>query len=290
MQYRGSTQQPSIGDLQPVADNTNPLNVKIGNPDLGLALNHNVDMWLNRYDMLKEAGFFLNYSFSLTQNAFSQRSFTDSIGRTVTQTVNVNGNFNQRFYFNYNFKPKKLKNFDFSLGPNANHAQYVNFVNGLENKTKSGSLGFEFRVNYRLEKKLDLSISANPSYNFSESSIRTDIPTNYWLQSYGFNYTFYLGKKWELGGEVTANLRQKTEAFPTNNNAVLWNSWLDRKLGKNDPFKIRLYAFDILDQNIGFRRTITSNFINERTFNTFNRYLMLSFIWNFSKNGKPMNF
>jgi hypothetical protein len=264
--------------------------VKIGNPDLGLAVNHELNLWLNKYDMLSESGFFLNYSANLTQNAFSQRSFTDSIGRTVTQAVNVNGNFNNQLYLNYNLKPKNLKNIDLSLGPNANYAQYVNFVNGLENKTRSGSLGFEFRVNYRLEKKMDLSISTNPSYNFSQTSIRTDIPTNYWLQSYGFNYAFYLTKKWEVGGEVTANLRQKTAAFPTNNNAVLWNSWLDRKLGKNDPFKIRIYAFDILNQNIGFRRTITSNFINERTYNTFNRYLMLSFIWNFSKNGKPMDF
>ena len=290
MQYRGSTQQPSINDLQPVADNTNPLNVKIGNPDLGLALNHYVDMWLNRYDMLNESGFFLNYSFGLTQNAFSQRSFTDSIGRTVTQTVNVNGVFNNRFYFNYNWKPKKLKNTQLSFGPEVNFSQYVNFVNGQENKTLSGAAAFELSINYSLEKKINFGLRANPSYNFSQSSIRTDIPTNYWLQSYSFNYTFFLGKKWELGGEVTANLRQKTAAFPTNNNAVLWNSWLDRKLGKNDPFKIRLYAFDILDQNIGFRRTITSNFINERTFNTFNRYLMLSVIWNFSKNGKPMDF
>lgn len=290
MRYSGRTDQPSISDLQPVADNSNPFNVKIGNPDLGLAVNHELNLWLNKYDMLSESGFFLNYSANLTQNAFSQRSFTDSIGRTVTQAVNVNGNFNNQLYLNYNLKPKNLKNIDLSLGPNANYAQYVNFVNGLENKTRSGSLGFEFRVNYRLEKKMDLSISTNPSYNFSQTSIRTDIPTNYWLQSYGFNYAFYLTKKWEVGGEVTANLRQKTAAFPTNNNAVLWNSWLDRKLGKNDPFKIRIYAFDILNQNIGFRRTITSNFINERTYNTFNRYLMLSFIWNFSKNGKPMDF
>jgi hypothetical protein len=108
------------------------------------------------------------------------------------------------------------------------------------------------------------------------------------LQNYNFSYNFHLGKKWDLGGEVNANFRQQTEAFNTNTNAILWNSWLDRKFTKNNNLKLRLYAFDILDQNIGFQRTINSNYINERTFNTFNRYLMLSVIWNFSKNGKPM--
>ena len=84
--------------------------------------------------------------------------------------------------------------------------------------------------------------------------------------------------------------RQKTSAFPEDNNAILWNMWLDRKFAKNDAFKLRVYAFDILDQNIGFRRTINTNLVSERTFNTFNRYLMFSVIWNFSKNGKPMSF
>ena len=108
------------------------------------------------------------------------------------------------------------------------------------------------------------------------------------MQNYDFNYGLFLGKKWELNGELSANLRQKTEAFPDNNNVLLWNMWLDRKVGKKDAFKLRLYAFDILNKNLGFERMINSNLINERTYNTYNRYLMLSVIWNFSKNGKPM--
>lgn len=286
--YRGATQQPTINMLQPVVDNSDPLNVSIGNPELDLAVNHNLYLWLNRYDMLNETGFFMNYSFSLTQNAFSSRTFTDSIGRRVYQTVNVNGVFNNRLYFDYNFKLKKPKNVQLSMGPEINFGRNVNIVNNQENKILNGSAGINFRISHSKEKVYELSISANPSYNFSNSSINTSINTNYWLQNYNFSYTFHLGKKWDLGGEVNANFRQQTEAFNTNTNAILWNSWLDRKFTKNNNLKLRLYAFDILDQNIGFQRTINSNYINERTFNTFNRYLMLSVIWNFSKNGKPM--
>ena len=63
-----------------------------------------------------------------------------------------------------------------------------------------------------------------------------------------------------------------------------------KKLFKNDQAVIRLYAFDILNQNIGFRRNINTNYISEKTYNTFNRYLMVSVIWNISKNGKPQTF
>lgn len=288
VRYSGRTEQPTINMLQPVADNIDPFNVYIGNPDLNLAVNHDLNIWLNKYDMLSESGYFLNYSFTLNQNAFSTRNFTDSIGRRVYQTVNVDGVFNNRLYFNINKKLKK-PNVNVSFGPEINFGQYVNYVNGKLNKTRSGSGGFDVRVGYSKEKKYSFNFAINPIYNFSQSSI-SDIKTNYWVQNYTLNYGFFFLKKWELNAEMTANIRQKTEVFTSNNSAVLWNMWLDRKFGKNDAVKLRLYAFDILNENIGFRRTINSNFINEKTYNTFNRYLMLSFIWNFSKNSKPMGF
>ena len=283
MYYNGRTQAPSINQLQPVADNTDPFNVYTGNPNLDLALNHNLGIWLNKYDMLTESGFFANASLDLTQNAFSERNFVDTLGRRIFQTINVDGNYNARAYFYYN---KKLKSgLAIGGGPTVGYGQYVNFVNTERNATRNGNLGFELKFDYTKEKKYTFSFNLNPAYNFSRTSIRNDIETNYWTQNYTLNLTVMFGKKWEYTNDINANLRQKTPVFTTNNNAVLWNMWLDRKMGKKDEVKLRLYAFDILNQNIGFRRNIQSNLISEKTYNTFNRYLMLSFIWNFSKNG-----
>lgn len=286
MYYNGRTQQPSINQLQPVANNTDPFNVYIGNPNLNLALNHELGIWLNKYDMLSESGFFMNISVDFAQNAFSERNFIDTLGRRIYQTVNVNGNYNTRMYFNYN---KKLKSgLTIGGGPSVNYGQYVNYVNTERNTTRNANLGAELDFDYTKEKKYSLSFNINPQYNLSKSSI-SSIKTNYWLQNYTVNLVVFFGKKWELTNDINASLRQKTPVFTSNNNAVLWNVWLDRKFGKKDAVKLRLYAFDILDQNIGFRRNISSNLISEKTYNTFNRYLMLSFIWNFSKNGSPSN-
>jgi hypothetical protein len=286
MYYNGRTQQPSINQLQPVANNTDPFNVYIGNPNLNLALNHELGIWLNKYDMLSESGFFMNISVDFAQNAFSERNFIDTLGRRIYQTVNVNGNYNTRMYFNYN---KKLKSgLTIGGGPSVNYGQYVNYVNTERNTTRNANLGAELDFDYTKEKKYSLSFNINPQYNLSKSSI-SSIKTNYWLQNYTLNLVVFFGKKWELTNDINASLRQKTPVFTSNNNAVLWNVWLDRKFGKKDAVKLRLYAFDILDQNIGFRRNISSNLISEKTYNTFNRYLMLSFIWNFSKNGSPSN-
>ncbi len=284
MYYNGRTQQPTINQLQPVANNTDPFNVYIGNPDLNLALNHDLGIWLNKYDMLSQSGFFMNVSANFAQNAFSERNFIDTLGRRIYQTINVNGNYNTRMYFNYN---KKLKSgLTIGGGPSVNYGQYVNYVNTERNTTRNANFGAELKFDYTKEKKYSLSFNINPQYNRSKSSI-SSIKTNYWLQNYTLNLVAFFGKKWELTNDINATLRQKTPVFTSNNSAVLWNVWLDRKFGKKDAVKLRLYAFDILDQNIGFRRNISSNLISEKTYNTFNRYVMLSFIWNFSKNGSP---
>jgi len=287
--YSGSTRQPTVNMLQPVADNTDPLNVAIGNPDLSLALIHDFDAWLSKYDMLSESGYLMNVNFSASQNAFSQRTFTDSLGRRVSQTVNVDGVFSGRVFMNFNKKLKKTR-IDLGITPEFAFMQNVNIVNGEENRTRNGNISLGLTARYNKEKKYNLSLTYTPNYHFSSTSIRSDIQTNYWLQSVSLGYGWSFAKKWEISGDLSGNFRQQTEAFPRDNNATLWNMWLDRKLGKNDGAKLRLYAFDILNQNIGFQRTISSNFINERTYNTFNRYLMISFIWNFSRNGKPMGF
>jgi hypothetical protein len=91
--------------------------------------------------------------------------------------------------------------------------------------------------------------------------------------------------KIEFHTDCTFSLRQKTDGFDDNNNFIRWNARLDKKFLKKDAGIIRFSAFDILDQNIGLQRNINSNFVSQRTYDTFRRYFLLSVIYNFNKNG-----
>jgi hypothetical protein len=97
----------------------------------------------------------------------------------------------------------------------------------------------------------------------------------------------FLPWKFELNTDANFNLRQKTDVFDQNTNSILWNARIERKFMKNDQCRIGFQANDLLNQNIGFQRQISSNFISERTYNSIKRYFLLTFAWNFSKNGKP---
>ena len=287
--YSGNTQQPTIEQLQPIVDNNDPLNISVGNPDLQVAVNHRLGINMGAYDFLSESGYWASINGTVTQHGFSSRDFIDSLGRRIFQTVNVNGMYNVSGYFDYNFKIKKT-GFNGGAGLNLTYGQNVNFVNGEENKVTNGNLGVRARMGYYKDKKFNAGFSSSITQNISNSSIRTDITTNFWIQEHEFDFGIFLPWKMETGGDVSFNLRQKTSVFDNNNNAVLVSLWVEKKILKNDAAKFRLYAFDILNQNIGFRRNISTNYISERTYNTFNQYFMLSFIWNFNKNGKPMEF
>lgn len=92
--YNGRSQQPSITEIQPVADNSNPLVITIGNPYLNQEFSHNINFNLNTYKVFSQTGFFVYGNFSATHNAIVTSNTTDTLGRTIYQYLNTNGNHN----------------------------------------------------------------------------------------------------------------------------------------------------------------------------------------------------
>ncbi len=87
--------------------------------------------------------------------------------------------------------------------------------------------------------------------------------------------------------EVDANFRQKTSAFDFNTNVILWNAWIGKKFFKGDALLLKVSANDLLNQNIGFNRSVNSNFISQNTYSAIQRYVLFSVVWNFNKAGTP---
>jgi hypothetical protein len=96
---------------------------------------------------------------------------------------------------------------------------------------------------------------------------------------------YNLPKKFEIGGNCTYNIRQKTSDFDRNLNTTIFNAYVIKKLFKKDALQIKFSVNDIFNQNLGFNRTANSNYINERTYTVLKRYFLVGLIWNFSKGG-----
>ncbi|HEU4472467.1 MAG TPA: TonB-dependent receptor [Flavisolibacter sp.] len=283
LNYRGTTRQPSIDQLQPIRDNTNRLNIFVGNPNLKVGFNHNINLGFNTYKTLSQKGMFLHFSYSVPVNAIAFNNFVDiSKGTRIYTPVNVNGNRNWNFWNDF-FKDDSEKGRSYHLGLNGNGGRNVNFVNGSRNITTYNTVNLNLGVSFSKDEKYSFDIRPNLGYNTSKSTFNPDFKNNFW--TYGGNVQARVQLPWkiEIATEGIIDLRQRLDAFDTNLNQVIWNADISKKVFKDKSGKIIIVANDILDQRRGFNRNINSNFISEERFSRLSRYFLLKFEWTLSK-------
>ncbi|MFT4155641.1 outer membrane beta-barrel protein [Parafilimonas sp.] len=287
LSYNGSSQQPSITQISPVADNTNPLIIRTGNPFLKQQFVHRVNLNFNNYKVLTSRSIYIYGSASVTNNAIVTNQATSKEGITTYSYVNSNGNYNTYAGGGY-YKKFSKADFGANLGFGYSASRYNNFVNGVKNKTDNYAPGLDWGFNKQKDKKFTINYRGGFNYNISTSTINESLKTKYWTQSHNLDFTVYFLKKFELNNNVDADLREKTAIFTTNNNVVVWSAYLARKLLKKDKGFLKFYVYDLLNQNKGYSRTISTNVLTERNYQTIQRYFLLSFVWNFSKTASGM--
>ncbi len=278
--YNGRTRQPSLQQIQPVLDNTNPLDIYIGNDRLVQSFTNSISINYNAYKPISGSGIWSNFSVSQTNNDFTRNDFVDTLGRRVHQTINVDGNQNLYGQFYYWFALKKLK-LNVSTNARANLSKNVNVLNNENNTNRNGSYSFgtDFSHSHK-DDKYYISIGGDWTYNSSKSSIRSDVVTQFWIHSYQLNGEIELPKKFELNASATYNIRQRTSEFDRNLNTFIINAELVKKFGEKEMFELGLSCRDILNQNIGFNRNANSNFINENVHTILRRYFMIRLTYN----------
>lgn len=285
-QYNGSTQNPSLSQIQPIIDNIDPLNLTIGNPNLRQSFVHQFNLGGSDYKILKSRSISFRINYSKTENAISNSSFVDSAGRRINQAINVDGNYNYSARVGYGFEIIPSLNINFDISPGA--SQFANRVNGVDNITKNKSLSFNIGANFWGDKWINFWIGTTASQNNSTTSIRPDISTKFWTYTGygGFEFKFKKIKTY-VNLDLDANIFQKTAVFADQRDVYLVNASIRKVVSKNDQWEIKASVNDIFNQNLGINRNASSNFITETTNQTIQRYFLFSLIWNFSKNGKP---
>ncbi|MBX9734658.1 MAG: outer membrane beta-barrel family protein [Chitinophagaceae bacterium] len=286
--YNGSTRNPTLQQIQPLIDNTDPLNITIGNPNLGQSFIHTLNFRASDYKVLKSRSISFNVNYTATDNAISNASFVDSLGRRVNQAINVQGNYNLSTTVGYGFDIIPSLNLSFDVGPRK--SRFVNRVNGRDNITDNTSLGLYVYSGFWSDKWFNYWMNFSANYNSSKTSIRPDIVTKYWTYNVYSNAQFKLKKiKTYIDVGLEANLYQKTDVFANQRDVYIINSSVRKIISKNDNWEIKASVNDLLNQNLGISRSVNSNFISETTNQTIQRYFLFSLIWNFNKNGNPTN-
>lgn len=284
--YNGSTTAPSLEQLQPTRINTDPLNVYIGNPFLKQSFRHSFDAGYNFYNVLKEKSMFTNFGFGFTDNAFVQASFVDSSGKRTYFTVNADGNYYLRFYSDYGFK---IKGFSWrnGIGPGFNLNRSVELINGVKNINLTKSYSLRLSTNTYKPDKYNVWLSTSFSLNDSKSSVNTQANAKYWSINLNGSGMKTFAKKYEIGSDISLQLREKDPRFPDANSFTTWNGYILKRFFKENQFELKLQVFDILNENRGYNRNFSSYSYTETYYETLQRFWLLTATWNISKNGKP---
>ncbi|MES2515750.1 MAG: TonB-dependent receptor [Bacteroidota bacterium] len=281
VRYTTSSQNPTISQLQPVRDNSNPNFINIGNPNLLPTFQHAVNLNFNSWKSVSGKYTWMGFNYNYTNNDIVNSTTYDSIGRTISKAVNVNGNYNMSGYIGTSmpFFSKK-----FEVGPNfwASYNENKSFINELENRTKNiqSSLQLELRLNLE---KVEAAISGYYNYNYVNSSLNSNSSKPYSTQGMSARIGIELPAKFrvESNADYTIN-SQRSSGY--NINYLVWNANLSKKFFKNENFILGLYAYDILNQNISVDRDISSNVITDIKTNIISRYFLLKATFKFNSN------
>jgi hypothetical protein len=287
--YNGQTENPKLQQIQPLINNADPLNITIGNPNLQQSFENRFSLNATDYKVLKSRYISFNANYANTISDITTSNTIDSLGRRVSQYVNVNGNYS--YGVGFFFDRELFEGLNGGVGINKNFNRYINILNGIENINDNNSSSYSISLNHYGEGALSFYWRLSANNRKTVSSIRPEIQTNYWSYESNGNLELSLKKvKTYFAVNLDATLYQKSDAFPNQRNVYIVSPSIRKVFGKSDGFECKIYAYDVLNQNAFINRNISSNFISETTNNGIRRFVLFSLIYNFSKNGKPTSF
>ncbi|HNR75367.1 MAG TPA: TonB-dependent receptor, partial [Cyclobacteriaceae bacterium] len=285
LDYETSMQEPSIQQLQPIVDNSDPLNISVGNPDLKPAYTHRINTNFTAFNPAKFVNFFAFINASYMKNAIvNSQSVNDSLVRT-TKPVNVQSAQRLSANLNAGFPIKKL-NSRFNVGPTASLSESISVLNEQENHVTNRTLGGTVRYNFTYKEYVIFDLSANLSkqltqYDFNTAdqeyfnqTYRSELNLNF-LKKYAFNTNF----EYLIYSSVTTDFRQ-TIPF--------WNMSISRFVLKNNAGEIKVGVNNLLDQSNSVTQSTGENYVQQQVMNNLGRYYMVSFTYALNKHLNPM--
>jgi hypothetical protein len=283
LDYNTYTTQPSVAQLQPVADLSNPLNITTGNPGLKRSYNHSLS--LNYFSakpaQRKSLLFFVSLSDAL--NAIVQSDSVSAVGTRVSRPVNANGVGNLLSNLEYGFPIRSL-HARMEIGGFFVYSRNVAFVNGLANNITSTTLRPNFSFSYDIEDRLNVELTSSVSFYTGHYSLQPALNTNYVRENYGVAATNYLPFGFSLHNEFNYILNTG-RADGYNTSIPLWNVSLAKSFLRNDRGELKLGAMDLLNKNSGITRSVNQGSILDERYNVLQRYFLLSFTYSLNKAG-----
>lgn len=284
--YETSMQEPSILQLQPVIDNSDPLNIYVGNPGLVPAYVHRISANYTAFNPARFINFFSFITASYTRNAIVNSQTTDPVTfARITQPVNVSSAKNLNVNLNGGFPIKKL-NSRFNIGPIASITESISILNSEENNVRGKALGGSVRYNYTYKEFVIIDLSANLSHQETKYDFNTP-DQQYFNQTYRAELNLNFLKKYAFNTSYDYLIYTNT-TNDFNETIPFLNLSISRFVLKNNAGEVKVGVNNLLDQSNSVSQSSGENYIQQQTMNNLGRYYMVSFTYALNKHLNPM--
>ena len=282
--YRGRTSEPGMENLLPITDNSNPLNIRTGNPGLKPSFSHNLSLNFNTFNMEAQRGIFSMVNGSFTQNSISNiRKYNETTGGWTTMPENINGNWNVFGMFGVNTALKSNKKFTFGSFTNANYRNNVNYIttgemkDAQKNTTTELTVGERLNANYRND-WFEIGLNGSLNYTFEKDKMNPQNNQEPYNFSYGGNLQFYTPWKMTITTNMTNQARRGYTDVSMNKNELIWNAQVSQSFLRG-ALSLSFEWNDILKEQSNITRSLTSDGRSVYTYNGVNSYGMVRVIY-----------
>ena len=304
--YRGNSSQPSMTQLLPIADNSNPLSISAGNPGLAPSWSDNVRIAYNGYNTERQAGTQVNLNATLNQRSITTRQITDELtGVRYSRPENISGNWSTNGGFHYNIGLGRQKLFSVSTGTDLSYSTNVGYSSMKDNKiaaqaqgestmdfmnrlfgsltsTKTRSqttrVGENLNLAFR-QTHWDITANGRMNYMHSVSNAMNAQNMDTWGFAYGLSGNVKLDCGFSLSTDIRMNSRRGYSEKTMNTNELIWNAQISQSFLKGKPLTVSVQFYDILGQQSNISRNVTALSRSDSWNDAINSYFMVHVIY-----------
>ncbi len=295
--YRGRSSQPSMTDLLPVEDTTDPLNIRRGNPGLKPSFTNSFRAFYNTFNTETQRGMVAHVSFSNTMNSVSSRHvYNETTGGYITTPENINGNWNLFSMLGSNtaLRNKKYTINTFTTASYNNIVSYISdnteTTNDDRNKTRQLRLGERLRGTYRTD-WWEVSLNGSLNYTHSRNNYQEQNNMDTYDFSYGASTNIRLPWNMSIATDLSQNSRRGYSDNSMNRDELIWNAQISQDFLKGNAATVSIQFYDILRNQSNVSRAITAAMRSDTEYNAIYSYCMVHFIYRLNlfggKNGGP---
>ena len=284
LSYRTRLSPPSAAQLQPVRDNSNPLSIEAGTPNLRPEYGHALVASYAQFNPTTNRSVFALLNGSLVNDRIVAATAFSPRGVQTTRPLNADGYASLTGFLSLGqrFATRQL---NLNLTTTGSFTRSPSFVNGQPNLGRTWSLGQAASLHSSFTEQLEFNVALAATYQAAAYSLTSAQNTRYFAQTLTADVFYQLPAHFLITSDVWAST-SAGRAAGYNPRLVRWNLALARQFFANQQGELKLEVHDLLNQNRSLVRNATETYVEDVRSRVLQRYFLLSFTYHLRQFGR----